>query len=827
MEQKTVDMIPDSHSESLVDQGNPDALLLQQEAVDLIPVGHPDRPSRLQELARLFSDGFDQLNDIGDLEYAPKLGQLDLTVDVNGDPEKPRRLQDLAISLSDRFEQFNDIKDFERALQMEQEAVDLTADNDPDKPKQPQNLAISLSDRFQALGDIKALEHSLQMEPKAVQLIAEEHPDRPAAFRNLAVSLSYRFEQLGDIGDLECALQMEQEAADLTPESHPDRPGLKTAQTAVDLTPAGLQNLAILLKDCVNFLGDIKDLERALQMEQEVVELTQEGNPRRPGRLQSLAASLYYRFRRLGNIKDLERVLQINREAVELTSEGHPDRPRRLINLAISLTTQFKWLGDIKDLNHAFTCYADASKIPSPRPPDSWDAALEWASTAQQFRPSDCSTAYLAAFRILPLLWMGHSISLRQHTVQRLELEDITSTATSTCIRTSKLMAAVEILEQGVATTFQQVLQLKTDVDNLPPEQADSLRRLSSKLYAGSSANLTGATNERNQLLEEIRQQPGFENFLLPKPYITLRNAAQNGPIIILNSHKKSCDALIILPSIAEPIHVSFPNVELEHLKSQQVMLRELLGRCNLRLRDSDPTRLFGRQEFFKSKSTEECFADLLSWLWEYVVEPVYQTLELHGIKDGRLWWLPTGAFTGLPLHACPRTGHFNHSYTATLGALLEAYSRKPSSNSPKFGVVGVTHTGPGRTQFLNGVETEVRRITDIVKEPHMNCLLSEQATVEAVKPLLQDCSWVHLACHGTQNLKELSKSCLSLHEGDLELETILRMPLPNAEFVFLAACQTPKGDATLGAVRVEDSARFSDTILQRFSNLKIVGESP
>ncbi|KAF8153581.1 CHAT domain-containing protein, partial [Mycena galopus ATCC 62051] len=62
----------------------------------------------------------------------------------------------------------------------------------------------------------------------------------------------------------------------------------------------------------------------------------------------------------------------------------------------------------------------------------------------------------------------------------------------------------------------------------------------------------------------------------------------------------------------------------------------------------------------------------------------------------------------------------------------------------------------------------------------------------------LQNCSWVHLACHGKQDLMEPSKSRLLLYGGSLELETILRMPLPNAEFVFLAACQTAMGDSEL-----------------------------
>ncbi|KAJ7078335.1 hypothetical protein C8R44DRAFT_654589, partial [Mycena epipterygia] len=58
--------------------------------------------------------------------------------------------------------------------------------------------------------------------------------------------------------------------------------------------------------------------------------------------------------------------------------------------------------------------------------------------------------------------------------------------------------------------------------------------------------------------------------------------------------------------------------------------------------------------------------------------------------------------------------------------------------------------------------------------------------------------SWIHLACHGTQDVVEPTKSCLLLYGGNLEMETILRMPLTNAECIFLAACQTAMGDANL-----------------------------
>jgi CHAT domain-containing protein len=112
--------------------------------------------------------------------------------------------------------------------------------------------------------------------------------------------------------------------------------------------------------------------------------------------------------------------------------------------------------------------------------------------------------------------------------------------------------------------------------------------------------------------------------------------------------------------------------------------------------------------------------------------------------------------------------------------------------------VAGVTHTGIGSRNYLKGVEQEVENICSVIKSPNVDCVMGEQATPDAVMNQLQNCSWVHLACHGTQDLREPTKSRLLLYNGVLELETILQMSLSNAEFVFLAACQTAMGDAEL-----------------------------
>jgi hypothetical protein len=177
------------------------------------------------------------------------------------------------------------------------------------------------------------------------------------------------------------------------------------------------------------------------------------------------------------------------------------------------------------------------------------------------------------------------------------------------------------------------MLQLKTDVHALPPDQAQKFLELSSKLYNGrfTDSPIT-IVEDRKILLEDIRKQPGFEYFLLPKSYNVLCHAAQGGPVIILTSHKAHCDAIILPNPTSDPVHVPLPTVTLDLLKSQRDMLTNLLRHCNVRHRGQlSSSRLFAWCEKFAHKSTQECFKDMLNWLWINVVDPVYQILKSVG----------------------------------------------------------------------------------------------------------------------------------------------------------------------------------------------------
>jgi tetratricopeptide (TPR) repeat protein len=461
------------------------------------------------------------------------------------------------------------------------------------------------------------LEAAIQKFQEAVDLTPLDHPDQTQRRQNLALSLTDQFQRSGDLKDLEATIRQFQEAVDQTPMDHPKRAGR-------------LQCLAVSFVDRFRRLEDLKDLEAALQTMQEALDLILVDHPDRPRCLQNLAALFGDRYQRLRDVKDLETSRQIIQEAVELTPSDHCDRANYLQSLAVALSVSYKTFRQLEDLQAVHAHYSDSFKTLAPSNPELlWHGALKWALFSEEFQPEDCATAYSAAFSLLPdMLWIGHSIPTRHNTIHRLDIGNTASAATRTCIKLSDLTSAVELIEQGVATTFQQMLQLKPDLDLLPPEQADDLQRLSLALYSGTAADPSSLALKRRELLQNIRKQPNLEYFLLPKPYKVLCHASKGGPVVILNSHKDGCDGIIIPDPTSEPLHVAIPNATLDLLKSQQKLLKELLGRCSARNREeSASTRLFGRQEGFSSGTVEECFTDLLTWLWNNVVNPVYQVL--------------------------------------------------------------------------------------------------------------------------------------------------------------------------------------------------------
>jgi CHAT domain-containing protein len=94
----------------------------------------------------------------------------------------------------------------------------------------------------------------------------------------------------------------------------------------------------------------------------------------------------------------------------------------------------------------------------------------------------------------------------------------------------------------------------------------------------------------------------------------------------------------------------------------------------------------------------------------------------------------------------------------------------------------------------LRFTKQELDHIERHAKDLRFTRLDGSRATIDAVSAGMHDHSWVHLACHASQNLDEPRTSGFYLHDGSLDLATISQKPVKGAGLAFLSACETATG---------------------------------
>ena len=137
-------------------------------------------------------------------------------------------------------------------------------------------------------------------------------------------------------------------------------------------------------------------------------------------------------------------------------------------------------------------------------------------------------------------------------------------------------------------------------------------------------------------------------------------------------------------------------------------------------------------------------------------------------------------------------------SYTPTVTALIQSRDTCPSH--PRILAVAQSHV-PGRNVArLPKAKQELEHIRSRAAPNSIDLVEveDEAGTVERVLEEMTKCSWIHLACHGVQDLNSPTKSAFILTDGDLKLDEIVKHPLPHAQFAFLSACQTAAGNVEL-----------------------------
>ena len=316
-----------------------------------------------------------------------------------------------------------------------------------------------------------------------------------------------------------------------------------------------------------------------------------------------------------------------------------------------------------------------------------------------------------------------------------------------------------------------------------------------------------------DDLVERVRALPGLDGFLRPPPLGALLPAAEGGPVVIINVSHWRCDALLIttdgvdvipLPRVTSSIIDEKVVTYLRAVNAVEEPERALRATRGTPVEANPFTQAL--QAWRDARAAREATLDaIMRWLWDDVTEPILARLGITGPADvaPRVWWCPTGVLSLLPLHGA---GHHAapggatvldrmvSSYTPTLQVLSDARARPLADGDDRMLIVAVSDT-PGEI-VLRHVATETAFVRERFPGRHTT-LTGSDATVTATRAAMARHRWLHLSCHGYQDLRDPSRAGLALTDGVLRLTDIVDGQ-HTGEFAFLSACKTATGGVSL-----------------------------
>ncbi|KAI0083832.1 hypothetical protein BDY19DRAFT_910303 [Irpex rosettiformis] len=164
-----------------------EAIMLWTRAIEFVPDSHPDKPTLLNNLGTSLRVRYERSGNTDDLEKAIELQNraAGLTPDINFGNALVRQFNRLGnLKISE-----DPLKDLGSAITLKARAVDLTPDDYPDKPAQLNSLANSLQDqnslreRFDRVGVEADLEEAIRCSTRSLGLLPGSHSERARTLR--------------------------------------------------------------------------------------------------------------------------------------------------------------------------------------------------------------------------------------------------------------------------------------------------------------------------------------------------------------------------------------------------------------------------------------------------------------------------------------------------------------------------------------------------------------------------------------------------------------------------------------------------------------------
>ncbi|TKK88357.1 CHAT domain-containing protein [Herbidospora galbida] len=850
-----------------------EAFKLCREALDLTPKGHPGEAGCLSVYGNLLRLGVERTGAAEELDEAVDLLREAARTGPERITTRALNLATLSLCLRLRYEQFGRIGDLTEAMETVQAALALTSPGDPERPARIAGLGVmkrlmyertsrtevlkeaigigrealaitppghrwyvgflnSLSNALRALhqvtGDGDFLTEAITLNRTAAATVRPGSPDHAVILNGLANALLTSFARTNDLNELNEAIALTTMAITGIPEDH-------LSQLLY------VNNLGNLLRIRHERTGDEEDLAHALRIARTAVDITPRDHAMRSSALSNLGVALMATYLLTGDLETWAEAVATGRDALALTPSGHHDQIGLQCNLAQVLRARFEKEGrGLDELREAIGLLIEAARSDSDPPSR---ILLAQRLLAQSLMLAGDGEPALAAYRkaieLLPrVTTLELTRSDRRHGLAA--MPGLAGEAAAAAIAAGLPDLAVELLEQarglllsevmigqgelapldahapaGLVGRFQRVRQ---DLDEIEAaavtmfatdDPAHALSAASRAAAQDLAERRRGFAREWDDTVAEIRAIPALRGFLRPPSIRELGRNAAEGPIVLVNTSRFRCDALILTDDPDRPVIL----VELPALAHQTVI---------------DQVNRFRAAIKGEGLAAQKEMLAVLGWLWDAVAGPVMTELGLLPAADNwpRLWWCPVGETAFLPLHAAGRhqvgsdatvLDRVISSYTPTIRALRHARERAAAAPGPALLIA------QPKTPFaepLPGTLTEVRKVAGMV--PGSRILIGEDATCEVVLNALPAHPVIHLACHGHSDWNDPGRSRLLLHDhtsSPFSVAAIASLRLAGAELAYLSACNT-----TVANQRLVDEAVHITTAFQLAGFRHVIG---
>lgn len=809
-----------------------EAVEMSKNIVEATPVAHPNYQIYKLSYSNKLLTLFQSSRNISYLNMAIEIAQEVIDNIPSTDPFAVSVLQSLSVKLAVRYETQGSRQDLYDAIKMAEEVLERTPDERPERAEMTHNLANMYENLFNIEGGAEQESRAIDSAEAAMLETPEDHVRRPVHLTMLGHNLWRRFERTGRIEDLERAIDCLAEVTD--PSRPPDRQlpsrlnslaallftryersgdqqdsrgdlgkAILAVEDALELFPRYggdlsmyQANLGALLVNRYLLWGDGEDLDRAIKLGQESLQTTDASH------YNNLAMALKTHHIKTGRREDLTEAIRYAQLAVDNTAPDHRDLSGRLNNLGYLVS-----LDSSDRSEYALHCFERSWRNVRGTPFHRVDAARQALRLlAARGRWQDAMAISKEGVQLLSLM-NNRSLSREDQEVVASKFAGLVSDACSISLEAGDSASnALGLLEHGRGSIMGMLVDDRSDLTQLErdhPQQARKYRELREEVNRSSQRNLATETKDRRvgqhidlvgslaKCINEIRQLPGYDQFLLPQSSEQLMKLAAGGPLVIVNVTDFRSDAFIVSES-------SIKSIGLSNMTAAWVRNSKVVHDTSLDL-------------LTRTRRHKECLMEL----WSRCVETVLQNVSIRKGPNGkpltRIWWVGTGEATSLPFHAAgdhSRRSTKNtasqviSSYTPTLKALGYARERAKVAavTNPSEKLLELLAVAMPETPEMSSLETanEMKIVLDVTRTMASGVGLT-QPDAATVLSHLQRCEIAHFACHGVSETTSPLASYLALHNNDwasprvdkLTVGQICEAHLENVWIAYLSACST------------------------------------